>query len=150
MEIGSITLTWEAPEGAINNIINRNGIEIAQTTEVTFLDEVFTEALYTYCVTAEYADGTSLPECIVVKSELGVDENGTEFAIYPNPVNNMLYINSNNAEFSYEMFNGMGQKVASGNATGNAQISVDDMTKGVYFLRLTSGTQVRMEKVVVE
>ncbi len=150
VEIGSITLTWEAPEGAINYIINRNGIEVAQTTEVTFLDEVFTEALYTYCVTAEYADGTSLPECIVVKSELGVDENGTEFAIYPNPVNNMLYINSNNAEFSYEMFNGMGQKVASGNATGNAQISVDDMTKGVYFLRLTSGTQVRMEKVVVE
>lgn len=150
VEIGSIMLTWEAPEGAINYIINRNGIEVAQTTEVTFLDEVFTEALYTYCVTAEYADGTSMPECIVVKSELGVDENGTEFAIYPNPVNNMLYINSNNAEFSYEMFNGMGQKVASGNATGNAQISVDNMTKGVYFLRLTSGTQVRMEKVVVE
>ena len=44
----------------------------------------------------------------------------------------------------------MGQKVASGNATGNTQISVDDMTKGIYFLRLTTGTQVRMEKVFVK
>ena len=46
--------------------------------------------------------------------------------------------------------NGMGQKVANGTVTGNAQISVSGMTKGVYVLRLTSGTQVRMEKVVVE
>jgi hypothetical protein len=61
-----------------------------------------------------------------------------------------LFVNCGNAEFNYEMFNGMGQKVASGNATGNAQISVNDMTKGIYFLRLTTGTQVRMEKVVVE
>jgi hypothetical protein len=61
-----------------------------------------------------------------------------------------LFINGGNAEYSYVMYNGMGQKVASGNATGNTQINVNDMMKGVYFLRLTSGTQVRVEKVVVE
>ena len=61
-----------------------------------------------------------------------------------------MFINGGNAEYSYEMYNGMGQKVASGNATGNTQISVNDMMKGVYFLRLTTGTQVRVEKVVVE
>ena len=44
----------------------------------------------------------------------------------------------------------MGQKMAFGNANGNTQISVNGMAKGVYFLRLTSGTQVRVEKVVVE
>jgi hypothetical protein len=148
--IGTNTLTWDEPEGAINYIISRNGIEIAQTAEPTYVDEVFNEFFYTYCVVAEYADGFSTPECIVIKSELGVDENETEFAVYPNPVNNILYINGGNTEFSYEMYNGMGQMMAKGIAKGTEQISVDGMTKGVYFLRLTSGTQVHMEKVVVK
>ena len=48
------------------------------------------------------------------------------------------------------MFNGMGQMVASGNAEGLTQINVSDMAKGIYFLRITTGTQMRVEKVVVE
>ncbi len=147
----NVTLTWNAPEGAINYIISRNGIEIGQTTETTYTDQLINkDGFYTYCVVAEYADGFSVPECVIVEFFDAIDEVETEFAIYPNPVNNTLFINGGNAEYSYEMYNGMGQKVASGNATGNTQISVNDMMKGVYFLRLTTGTQVRVEKVVVE
>ncbi len=148
--VGTNTLTWDEPEGAFNYIICRNGIEIAQTSEPTYVDEVFSESFYTYCVVAEYTGGFSTPECIVVKSELGVEEGETEFTIYPNPVNNILYINGGNTEYRYEMYNGMGQMVVKGTAQGTEQISVDGMTKGVYFLRLTSGTQVHMEKVVVK
>lgn len=148
--IGTVTLTWDEPDRAISYIISRNGIEIAQTEEPTFVDEVFTEFYYTYCIVAVYSQGTSAPECIVVKSELGVEENETEFAIYPNPVNGTLFVNGGNAEYSYTMYNGMGQVVANGTAKGTEQISVDGMTKGVYFLRLTSGTQVLVEKVVVK
>ena len=150
VEIGSITLSWDAPEGAINYIIRRNGIEIDQTSEPIYTDEVFTEFFYTYCIVAEYADGFSIPECIVVKSDLGIEENETVFAIYPNPVNNGLYINGGNTEYSYMMYNSVGQVVANGNAKGTEQISVDGMTKGIYFLRITSGTQVLVEKVVVK
>ena len=147
----NVTLTWNAPEGAINYIISRNGIEIGQTTETTYTDQlVNNDGFYTYCVVAEYTDGFSVPECVIVEFYDAINEVETEFAIYPNPVNNTLFINGGNAEYSYEMYNGMGQKVASGNATGNTQISVNDMMKGVYFLRLTTGTQVRVEKVVVE
>ncbi len=146
-----VTLTWGAPEGAINYIISRNGIEIGQTTETSFTDNIINkDGFYTYCVVAEYAEGVSIPECVIIEFLDAITENEAEFAIYPNPVNNTLFVNSGNAEFSYEMFNGMGQKVANGNATGNTQINVSGMTKGVYFLRLTTGTQVRMEKVVVE
>jgi hypothetical protein len=62
----------------------------------------------------------------------------------------MLYINGGNAQYSYVMYNGMGQVVASGKAQGTEQINVNNMTQGVYFLRLTTGTQVRLEKVVVK
>lgn len=148
--IGTVTLTWDEQDRAISYIISRNGIEIAQTEEPTFVDEVFTEFYYTYCIVAVYSQGNSAPECIVVKSELGVEENEAEFAIYPNPVNGTLFVNGGNAEYSYTMYNGMGQVVANGTAKGTEQISVDGMTKGVYFLRLTSGTQVLVEKVVVK
>ena len=148
--IGSVTLTWDAQDRAINYIISRNGVEIAQTVDSTFVDEVLIESYYTYCVVAEYSHGSSAPECIVVRSELDVDENMAEFSIYPNPVSGTLFINGGTAEYSYTMYNGMGQVVANGIAKGTEQISVDDLTKGVYFLRLTTGTQVLVEKVVVK
>ena len=150
VEIGSVILTWDAPEGAIGYTIFRNGLEIGGTIEPTFTDEVFSEIHFTYCIVANYEDGSSFPECIDVKAEMSIDETANEFVIYPNPTNSMLYINCGNAEYSYVMYNGMGQVVASGNAQGTEQINVSGMTQGVYFLRLTSGTQVRVEKVVVK
>ena len=150
VEIGSVILTWDAPEGAIGYTIFRNGLEIGGTIEPSYTDEVFSEIHFTYCIVANYEDGSSFPECIDVKAEMSIDETANEFVIYPNPTNSMLYINGGNAEYSYVMYNGMGQVVASGNAQGTEQINVSGMTQGVYFLRLTSGTQVRVEKVVVK
>ena len=147
----SVTLTWDAPEGAINYIISRNGIEIGQTAETTYTDVLVSkDGVYTYCVVAEYTDGVSVPECVIVEFFDAISENEVEFSIYPNPVNSTLTINGGAAEYSYAMFNGMGQMVANGKAQGTEQINVSEMTKGVYFLRLTTGTQVRIEKVVVE
>ena len=150
LEIGLVILTWDAPEGALNYTVFRNGVELGQTEEPTYTDNVYSEIHFTYCVVANYERGSSLPECIDVKAEMSVDENEAEFTIYPNPVNNMLYINGGNAQYSYVMYNGMGQVVASGKAQGTEQINVNNMTQGVYFLRLTTGTQVRLEKVVVK
>ena len=145
----NITLTWDWPEGAINFIILRNGIEVAQTTENTYSEETMQAIYYTYCVVAEYDDCVSAPECVIADlTEL--EELAGEFSIYPNPVNDMLHISFGDAQFSYALYNGMGQVVASGIANGNHELNVNGMQKGVYFLRLTAGTQTRIEKVVVK
>ena len=148
VEDPTVTLTWEAPEGAINYIVMRNGIEIGQTTDTTYVDETALLINYTYCVIAEYEGGQSVPECITADLT-SLDENDGTFALYPNPANSILYINGGDAEFTYVMYNGLGQVVANGKAQGTEQISVESLTKGVYFIRLTNGTQVHMEKVVV-
>ena len=145
-----VTLTWDAPEGAINYIVSRNGIEIGETAETTYFDPVAHDGFYTYGVVAEYPEGVSVPAIVTIEFLDAVEEAECEFHIYPNPVNNTLYINGGNAEYSYVMYNGMGQIVASGIARGTEQISVNGMTSGVYILRLTTGTQVRVEKVVVK
>ena len=146
----AITLTWAAPADAINFIVSRNGIEIGQTAEASYTEEIALEGTYSYCVVAEYADGLSVPQCIVLTADWGIGENEASFSIYPNPASNMLYVNGGDTEFAYEMFNGMGQMAVKGNGHGTVEISVNNLQKGVYFLRLTSGTQVRLEKVVVE
>jgi len=147
-----ITLYWNTSflRDDIIYHVYRNGIEIGQTTEHTYTDEVHVEMVYTYCVVAELDGNFSAPVCILIDFVDAVEESETEFSIYPNPVNNTLNINGGNAEYSYVMYNGMGQRVANGTARGAEQINVSDMAKGVYFLHLTSGTQVRVEKVVVE
>ena len=146
----TVNLSWTAPEGAVSYTIARNGIEIGGATGTTFTDQVTEQMVYTYCVTAIYTDGASVPECVQVEYFDAVEENIELANIYPNPVKNTLNIDGYNAEYTYEMYNGMGQMVASGKANGNTQISVSDMAEGVYFLRLTTGTQVRIEKVVVK
>jgi hypothetical protein len=120
VETESITLTWDAPEGAINYIVMRNGLEIGQTEETTFVDQVDKEASYTYCVTAEYSDGVSMPECLLINAEWGLAEGENEFSIYPNPVSNMLSVSCGETEFSYTMLNGLGQVVATGNGRGTS------------------------------
>ena len=150
-----ILLDWQISATPIRFVVYRNGIEIGETTETTFTDEVGTEMTYTYCILAEYVDGFSLPECVQVEFFDGLEENGPStgsgtFAIYPNPANNMLNINAENTEFAYILFNGMGQAIVKGDAHGTVQISVEHLAKGVYFLRITSNQQMRMEKIVVE
>ena len=147
----NVTLNWNAPAGATSYIIRRNGEEIAEQTGTTYPDNV-ADGIYTYSVVATDGNGRySAPAYVTVNVGLvDVEEMDIQsIGIYPNPASSTLNI-SGEAEYSYVMFNGMGQMVANGNGQGLTQINVNDMAKGVYFLRITTGTQVRVEKVVVE
>jgi hypothetical protein len=145
-----IILDWETSANPIQFVVYRNGLEIGETTETSFTDEVSTEMTYTYCILAEYADDFSLPECVQVEFIDGMEESVEMFSVYPNPTNNMLTIITGNTEFAYVLFNDMGQAVVKGDAHGAVQVSVESLAKGVYFLRITSNQQMRMEKIVVE
>ena len=147
-----VNLTWNAPEGATAYLIYRNGEEVGNQASTSFMD-IVNDGVYSYSVVATDGNGRySAPEYVSVSvGTVDVEENTLEsVSIYPNPVNSMLTIDGGNAEYSYALYNGMGQIVANGNAQGIEHVNVNDMAKGVYFLRLTTGTQVRVEKVVVE
>ena len=145
-----IILDWETGANPIGFIVYRNGIQVGETTETTFTDEVGTEMTYTYCVVAEYEEGLSYPECVQVEFLDGLEENEKPIAVYPNPTSNMLNVNIEDTDFSFILFNGMGQTVTKGDAHDIVQINIEGIAKGVYFLRITSGTQARVVKVIVE
>ncbi len=145
----ALIMTWDAPEGAVSYIILRNGEEIGRTAETTFIDEDPKESSE-YCVIAQFIAGNSEPVCFEIGEILSVEENDNAIRIYPNPVNNILYINGGNTEYSYVLYNGMGQAVANGIANGTQQINVSSMAKGIYFLHINNGSQMSIRKVVVE
>ena len=147
----NVNLTWTAPAGATSYFIYRNGEEVGNQASTTFAD-IVNDGIYTYSVVA--TDGNRFSSAAFVTVNIGtvdVEENTLEsVSVYPNPANTMLTINGGNAEYTYTMFNGMGQVVANGKTQGVAQVNVSDMAKGVYFLHIATGTHVRVEKVVVE
>lgn len=150
----TVTLTWDAP--ATGNpegyIVNRNGINIAEISELTYVDENLAwETTYTYTVIAKYATGNSLP--VVVTAVTGVDavdENEVAFGIYPNPVENVMNINTNAASYEYQLINSIGQVVISGKAEGNTKINVSEMNNGVYFLKVVANGNTSIEKVIIK
>ena len=64
----------------------------------------------------------------------GVDENNVaSFEIYPNPMNNTLYING--AVQDVTIFNAVGQQVLFVENTN--EINVEDLSEGLYFVRIS-------------
>ena len=147
----TVELTWTASPDATIYAIRRNGQPIASQSGTTYTDNV-ADGIYTYSIVAANADNYSTAAYITVSvGTVGIEENTFEsLSIYPNPVNGILNIDGGNTEFDYAMFNGMGQMVLKGNARGNEQVNVSHLNKGIYFLRLTNGAQVRVERIVVE
>ncbi|MBQ3709368.1 MAG: T9SS type A sorting domain-containing protein [Bacteroidales bacterium] len=146
-----VVLTWEAPNrDVVNYLVTRNGEELAQVTETRYVDYAPTDYAE-YCVIAQYLNGNSEPMCLdPIENLLGVEETEGNIRIYPNPVKNTLYIKGGDAEYSFVLYNGMGQMVANGTANGTHQINCSEMTQGIYFLHLTTGGNVIIEKIVVK
>ncbi|KAB2807081.1 M43 family zinc metalloprotease [Phaeocystidibacter luteus] len=90
-----------------------------------------------------------------VRMDVGIgleEELGSSLAIYPNPANTTLNINTGTTEdASYQIMNTNGQVVLNGDiALGQTEVSVENIPAGVYMVRVTSNGSVQTEKVVIQ
>lgn len=151
VEMNQVTLTWDAPRALVDYIIERNGVEITQTEETTFVDSELEGGEYTYAVIANYEEGESMPAMVVVEIGLSIDENGeVMFAIYPNPAKDVVNINTNAAKFDYQLINSVGQVVLNGTSNGAHQINVSNINKGVYFLKIVADGETMINKLSIQ
>jgi hypothetical protein len=76
-----------------------------------------------------------------------------DYKVYPNPSNSMIYINNVKNLDKVELISVVGNVVRSvsdfGTSAGEAGISVSNLPSGMYFIRLTSGNQVKTHRVIV-
>ena len=78
----------------------------------------------------------------------GVDEqNGTIFAIYPNPANDKITIEAQSTLFDLVVVNMAGEVVTTQkDCDSQTEISLNGLSAGVYFVRLTTGDTVVTRK----
>jgi hypothetical protein len=149
VNMNQVTLTWDAPRGFENYVVLRNGVQIAETEETTYVDSEVANGTYTYSVVAVYEEGESLPASVVAIVGESIEENEVMFAIYPNPAKDFVKINSN-AAYEYQLINNLGQVVVSGSATGEHQIDVANINKGVYFLKVVADGETAINKLLIQ
>lgn len=86
-----------------------------------------------------------------IPSFTSIEENELlDFSIYPNPTKNILNIESGftpNSE--YEVVNSLGEIMQKG-LLGNGRITLANLEKGFYFIRVSDGVKIGMKKFVLE
>ena len=148
----NVNLTWTASPVGVSYVVKRNGETIGTVTETSFADNVANSGLYTYSVYAVDAEGhmsAAVTETVML-SFAGVDETeAVDVSVYPNPTNGILNIVINSRNYEYQIINGVGQTILSGNANGKTTVDVNGLN-GVYFLRIVSDGDVIVRKVTVK
>jgi hypothetical protein len=114
--------------------------------------------LITYTVTDVNSCSDSDTATITVDLCSGIAGNGS-FAInvYPNPANGMVNVSISNATFSQmmisivdiqgkEVFNETDKNVSK---EYNKQINIEGFAKGVYYIKLNNGSDIKIQKLIV-
>ncbi|MCF6306675.1 MAG: immune inhibitor A [Flavobacteriaceae bacterium] len=75
----------------------------------------------------------------------------TVFTVYPNPVKNLLNINTSSTNYSVEIYTIQGQLITKiKNVSTTQTIDFSAYTTGIYFMRIVSGSTSRTFKIVKE
>ena len=94
--------------------------------------------------------GEMARELFSINVMTGVEENNAYgFNIYPNPANSKVFVEGENIDF-VEVYNSLGQKVASVDGTENTSVDVTSFESGVYVVRVvTNDGDVTTQKVTI-
>ena len=72
-----------------------------------------------------------------------------EFNVYPNPVNNILYIELNSGKKTQlEIYNVLGKRIISKTIYSSETIQIGHLSDGIYILRLTQGNSTFSKKLI--
>lgn len=146
----SISLTWDAVENALSyNVYNGNDV-VANVTENSYLVENLeynTEYCFTVSAVNDEEESEKSEEACEKTLGDGVNELSSSMQIYPNPVGDKLYIETDKLVEDVTIYNVMGNVV--GKTAGVQQsIDVSDLSEGVYFVKFRLNNGEVMKKFV--
>jgi hypothetical protein len=118
--------------------------------------EPSTAPMGTSAITYTYVDANSCSDVatqyIYVDVCAGISENSVvDAVIYPNPSSGAVYISIPAGSTVVEVYNATGQLVVSKSVNaGTTSIEMENKENGIYFVKISNGSTVRMEKIVLQ
>lgn len=84
---------------------------------------------------------------LLISSPLGNKEIETlDLELFPNPSTDFIALSGMNYKQDYEVINSLGTRILLGTTDNNEQISIKTLPKGVYFLKLKTGSAIKFIK----
>ena len=138
-----VTMSWDAAENANQYVIYLDGEILDVTNNTSYIKGFDEEGTHSYVVVSVCEDGESeMSEAFefeLIGESIGEYENN--FEIYPNPVDDVLYIKSDNNIKEVNIYNIVGIKVATVSGQQSAiSIDMSGLSSGVYFVEVDGKT----------
>ena len=138
-----LTLSWDAVEGATEYNIYEGDVVIGTITQtICDIAELESDTEYCFSVSAVNKAGESDKTeevCETTLKDESIEELTSSYSVYPNPVENMLFIeaDANVEEVSVYNVNGQQTTVNRQQLSANScTIDVENLTSGVYFIKV--------------
>jgi choice-of-anchor B domain-containing protein len=106
-----------------------------------------------YTLTVKDANACVRSASICLVSSVGIEGilPGSGLLIYPNPANQLLTIEQVGSTFNYKLYDRLGRLVILGEQLQNkAQLRLEGVAPGIYFLEVETGQQVLRNKIIIE
>ena len=138
-----VTMSWDAADNANQYVIYLDGEILDVTNNTSYIKGFDEEGTHSFAVVSVCEDGESeMSEAFefeLIGESIGEYKNN--FEIYPNPVDDILYIKSDNNIKEVNIYNIVGIKMATVSGQQSA-ISVDmsGLSSGVYFVEVDGKT----------
>lgn len=145
--VEEVPFSFEAKTmGTYTISVKAQNCEFSTMTLVDRFTGVETNLLFEdYSFVAKSSDNSDRFIVRLSRGTLGLEEEHFAFIN-----NNGLIINNASSNATLQIFDVMGRPVSSHNLSGNANISMESLTNGVYVLRLIDENNVRVQKVVID
>lgn len=102
-------------------------------------------------MTADLGNRVTFNNISMVGTEMqlgNVGHTASRFVVYPNPFSDILNISGIANDATYKIYTVEGKIVKSGSLTQEAQISLGDLTKGMYLMQLVSEGKTETKKIL--
>lgn len=128
-----------------NQWYNTNGIIIGAVSQD--FNYVYNNGYY---VIANSGECSSDASNTITVTNAGIEniENTNKLSVYPNPVFNELFIETNSNNNNIEILNSIGQLVYKGIVMNKTVISTSDFAPGIYLLKIQTGNSIQFKKII--
>lgn len=118
--------------------VRNNAVEVHQKNRNPFID---------YPMLAEHIWGTK--KGVLWSFTSGIDELKIEFSVWPNPVQDILNIKTDEQDFACTIYNINGQQLIQEQLQQNGHLNVSDLKNGMYIIRLQKGEKQNVSKFII-